>query len=670
MRIIWLTCVLGLVVACETGDPVDPQGDGGVGQDSDGDGILDEHENAAFDGDADGDGIPDYRDLDSDGDGIPDSVEAGDEDLSTPPIDSDGDGTPDFLDLDSDDNGLPDADEVHTDTDGDGLLNYVDPDDDADGAPDVDEIRGIIDPLLDTDGDGMPNHRDPDSDNDTILDGDERGRDTDGDGLEDWYDLDSDNDGIPDSVEAGDDDIRSPPRNSDAHTGDLVPDYLDPDSDNDGLLDRLEVELGTSPVSEDTDSDGVSDLIEFAAGTDPLNPGENPRTRGDFVFVVPHEEAPNPTRDTLEFRTNVQFADIYFLFDSSGTMSDELSALQGAVTTLINDLTCLDTRTPCTDDASCGPGQVCGVFTGTCVEDPGVSSCLLSPWTGGGRYVEDFQNLLSVQPSVAATASALSFSTGSGVAEHLYDAAWAIADPVGSMHAVTGCDPPTPGRIGCVGFREDAVRILVAFTDEGNCGDGTSGCSLEETAAQLVGAADALRNANINVIGIWSDTPTDSERQDLVDLVTAAGSLDRRGDPLVFDGRDSGVVPAVTTAINEIVQGVPLRATIVATDEPDDDGDALQFIDYLEVNTDGGRCSAIAAVEDTDGDGHADAFPAVLPGTPICWDVVPRRNDAVEPTEVPQVFRARLTVSGDGSPLDARRIFFLVPPQIEGPIIE
>jgi hypothetical protein len=33
------------------------------------------------------------------------------------------------------------------------------------------------------------------------------------------------------------------------------------------------------------------------------------------------------------------------------------------------------------------------------------------------------------------------------------------------------------------------------------------------------------------------------------------------------------------------------------------------------------------------------------------------------PTSQPQLFKAKLTVSGDGSPLDSRQVFFLVPPK-------
>ena len=50
------------------------------------------------------------------------------------------------------------------------------------------------------------------------------------------------------------------------------------------------------------------------------------------------------------------------------------------------------------------------------------------------------------------------------------------------------------------------------------------------------------------------------------------------------------------------------------------------------------------------------------------WDVVPITNDIVEPGTAPLVFEARLTVFGDGSPLDSRQVYFLVPPEIEIPV--
>jgi hypothetical protein len=430
---------------------------------------------------------------------------------------------------------------------------------------------------------------------------------------------------------------------------------LDPDSDNDGLPDRLEARNGTDPTDADTDGDGVTDLIEVAAGTDPLDEHESPRTRGDFVFVVPYMEPPEPLRDTLEFRTSVQFADIYFLFDESGSMGGTIAALRTAVTSLVNGLTCADSGTPCQRDSGCGIGQICSAFSGTCIQDPGGSSCLLSPWTGVGKYEFTYDNLLSLQSSAAATALELTFPTFGGT-ENLYSAVWGVADPIGGPGMENTCAAPMTGRIGCPAFREDAVRILVAFTDENS-----------DDALSPVDVGAALRAAQIKFIGVWAGFATSSERDDLVRIAMESRSLDRTGAPLVFNGVNSDVVPAVTSAINEIVEGVPLRVTIEADDEPDDDGDAIQFIDYLQVNTGGGRCSALASTEDTNGDGHPDAFPAVLPGTPVCWDVNVKQNTTVMPTPEPQVFRARLTVFGDGSRLDARTVYFLVPPFIPPP---
>lgn len=648
-----------LSLGCDS--PSAPRRDGGPSDarpafpDADGDGISDADEGLAFDRDTDGDGTPDAMDDDSDGDGIPDRDEAGDGDPATPPRDSDGDGIADFRDLDSDGNGILDADEGLGNADGDAYFDAHDLDDDGDGIPDVAELDGMTMPPRDTDGDGVPDHRDLDSDGDTIADATERELDTDGDGLGDSVDLDSDGDGIPDAVEAGDADLATPPVDTDM---DGTPDFRDPDSDGDGLSDRDEVTMfGTSPTSADSDGDGVGDLVEVAAGTDPVSAADSPRTRGDFVFVVPYLEPPDPSRDTLSFRTSIQFADIYFLFDRSGSMAGEIAALRTAVGGVMADLTCADTGTACTFDSDCAAGTVCGV-AGTCIEDPAIDSCIASPWTGGGWYLDNYTNLISLQANPAATSAALAITT-TGSTESLYRAVWGIADPAGAPGTESGCTGPGAGTIGCPAFRTDAVRILVAFTDEDS--DGT------ETAAQ---AASALTAAGITFIGVWSGAVGAAARTDLVDLANASGSLSRTGAPLVFDGADSAVVPVVVSAINEIVEGVPLRVTIDAADEPGDAGDAIQFIDRLETNTTGTDC-AMLPTEDATGDGVHETYPAVTPGTRVCWDVVPRMNTTVMPEALPLIFRARLTVRGDGSPLDSRLVYFLVPPRppiIEGPM--
>ncbi len=644
---------LAFVLACEPGGGGGPTRDGGGMdaevdiRDSDGDGISDDEEGAAGRVDTDGDGVPDFQDDDSDGDGIPDGAEAGDDSLSTPARDSDGDGIPDFRDEDSDNNGIPDADESTMDTDGDGLPDFADQDDDNDRATDAVELMAGG-PGVDTDGDGVVDFKDSDSDDDTILDGDEREIDTDMDGLLDWADLDSDSDGYSDAEEAGDALLDTPPVDTD---DDGIPDFRDPDSDNDGVSDVDERAAGTDRLLEDTDMDGVSDLIEIGAGTDPLDMGDSPRTRGDFVFVVPFEEDPEPLRDTLEFRTNIQFADVYFLFDKSGSMQGEIDGMRDAVQMTLNELTCEDFGVACMTDEDCAVG-VCSLATGTCSEDPSMSTCVPSIFSGAGQYHDPYNNLRSLQADPALTRTAIAGITAeSSISrEDFFEAVTCVAN--GSCG--TGCT----GAVGCPTYREAAVKLLVVFSDE----DSDSG--------SLAAASSAMMTSGITFIGVWSGSTSSSARNDMVNLATNTGSFRADGTtPLVFNGMDASVSGAVTNAINEVVEGVPLRVTIEATDEPEDDGDALPFIDYLEVNVSGmGSCTMVSPTEDTNADGFDDAFPALTPGTSVCWDVVPITNDIVEPTLSPLVYKARLTVYGDGSPLDERLVFFLVPPRIEIPI--
>lgn len=282
--------------------------------DTDGDNITDQQEGNG-NVNTDGDGDPDTADQDSDNDGIPDSIEAGDVDLLTPPIDTDGDTIPNFRDSDSDNDGIPDSTEGAGDLDNDGIPDFIDTDTDGDFILDVDEGAA------DFDGDTLPNYRDPDSDNDGVSDADEAGDqvlvtppdnsdfaadqpdfldadsdndtiadleegaiDSDGDGIPDRIDIDSDNDSVLDFVEAGDADLLTAARNSDA---DGIPDFRDPDSDNDFMADLVERTADTDTdgtpdrLDSDSDNDGVPDAIEAGdqdLGTLPFN------TDGDSYY--------------------------------------------------------------------------------------------------------------------------------------------------------------------------------------------------------------------------------------------------------------------------------------------------------------------------------------------------------------------------------------------------
>jgi hypothetical protein len=688
-RITYLAPMIVLLAAAACGDETGTTGQGGGGgggtgpdlTDTDGDSITDADEG---DGDADGDGIPNKEDEDSDGDGIPDSVEAGDDDLGTDPADnadSDDDGTPDFLDEDSDDNGILDSDDSQEDFDGDGKADYIDIDDDNDGLSDSTEIEGQgsdcnDDGEVDTndgtpaapkdcDGDGSPDYQDVDSDGDTIGDKHEGADDTDADDIRDRYDSDSDGDGISDADEAGDADVATPPIDSD---GDGIPNFQDLDSDNDGLDDDEEVELGTDPTEVDSDGDGTSDLVEQAAGTDPNNPADNPQANGDFVFIVPYEEPTTPLQDTVKFRTNIQYADVYFAFDTTGSMSAELTAMKNATTgvpAIVDALTCDVVGGACLLDEDCGNlDQIC--FQDQCIVSPNVGDgCIPDMWTGVGRWdqLNTYTNLLSLQADPVATAAAIP-NTGGGSAEAPYQPATCIASPMLCPIPNMGC---TVGGVGCPSFRDDAIRIYMQITDaDQQC----SGPTCSTFNATLAGTQ--MQGADIKFVSLYGTddaTGLGTPLSVATDLAIASDTLDQFGMPFVYPAVDAAVVANAVSAVLAIAKGKALNTTIEASDDTSDAVDATQFIDYLEVNLSGGDCQAVSPTADTDNDSHEDAFPELFPGSKVCWDVHPVPvNNTVPATEDAQIYKAILTVRGDGSPLDSRDVYFLIPPA--GAVVE
>ncbi len=654
--------------------------------DSDGDGITDFHEGRMVGAsvDTDGDGTPDYLASDSDDDGIPDSVEAGDASLTTSPIDSDFDGTADFRDLDSDANGITDALEGTGDVDGDTRPAFRDADNDDDGLDDLTEIGGDPSAPRDTNGDGTPDYDSPDSDGDTIHDATEGIVDTDADGTFDIFDLDTDGDGYSDAVEAGDAVLATPPADTD---GDGIADFRDPDSDADGLSDAAERSAGTSRTSADSDGDGVTDLIEVGAGTDPLSASDSPRTRGDFVFVVPYMLPPMPTRDTLQFATTLQKADVYFLMDNTGSMGGTISALQAGLTsTVIPDIRSRISDAwfgvggfddyPVTTGSYGSPG--CGTDTAGITHD--------APF---------FQYQIMTTSTTAAQTAVNRYSThcGSDGPESGVAALYALGSRNNlsgyARFAGTGSTPPScpSGYRGAACFRPDAVPIIIVMTDvdqhnSPTCSTalwGTYACDYRYVAGAPTWASmtSTLSTLNARTVGISTSSLARAFLERLVTDTTLARGAPGPASSYVLDAPSgSGLSTAVTDAVRRAAE-VPLDVSARATDvaDPGETVNAVAaFLDRLETRgtaAPGLSCTTGLATTDRagiDSDSYPDTFVRVTPGSPVCFDIVPKTNGTVMPTLVPQIFRARIDVLGDGfTPLDDRVIFFLVPPRIPDP---
>lgn len=626
--------------------------------DRDGDNIADEHEGCAQGRDSDSDGTADCDDMDSDGDGIKDIDEAGDAETYTPPRDADGDSTPDYLDLDSDDNAIQDAAEGKNDLDSDGIGDFADLDNDGDNLLDTLEIGNDAALPRDSDSDGVPDLWDFDSDDDNISDLHEVADDPDQDSIPSYLDLDSDGDCISDEDEAGDAALSTPPRDAD---NDTRHDFKDRDKDNDGLADYTEdancngvVDQGeTSATNIDTDSDGVSDLIEVAAGTNPNNSTDNPQANGDFVFIVPYEKPTDPAEDDLDFKTNLQTVDVYALVDRSGSMSTEIDSIRTNIQTVANTVTC-----------------------GGAQSDP--NNCIPDIWWGVGTVGyrgtngESYTNHLDLQSQPTAITNALPTTEPAGCcAEPLYLATWSAITggaPSGAGCSVTtaysartSCQnsPAGSGGIGYPCFRPNALPVILLTTDEAP--SQTYACPAVSTVT------NAANNISAKIVGVIGATTNAQVRPDLEELAMMTGAVDASNNnvPLVVNGSDANAATAIATAIRTLARGVPLDISASAVDDPSDTVNAVsRFIGRLETQQLGtAKCTGGLTDEDSNSDGYPDAYVNVLPGTPVCWRLLPKMNTTIPPTEEPQLFKATIDVYGDGvTLLDSRDVFFLVPP--------
>ena len=503
---------------------------------------------------------------------------------------------------------------------------------------------------------------DEDTDSDTILDVHE-GRwdsggpvDTDGDTTPDYEDPDSDGDTIPDSTEAGDTDPETAPGDCDE---DGRPNFRDLDSDDDGLRDGEESTLGTDPCDADSDDDGYTDLMERAYGSDPLDDTDSPGVEGDFMFLMPYNDDPSPTLDTLVFSTSLQVADVFFLVDQTGSMMAAIDALRTSL-------------------------------NGTII--PGIRAEVADSWFGVGSFEDcglyscpnSMAMLQAMTDSTSLVSTALGTLTSScGGSEPYPQVLVAVASGDLTPYAAwSGVHPRTwtctpPGSIGWPCFRPEAVPIIVQIGDEPWADAGTY-CTPAGTPSAAVTAINAIGGKYIGVnTGDW----TPNSHADMVVVATGTGSVDGTGAPLVFDIPSTGVGlgTQIVDAVESVATAIPIRVDAIAHDDPSDLVDAVAtFIDTIHTNTSGSSiwdpllgemrtCTSGLTVATPGTPPTVDYFTLVDPGISVCFDIVPERNTTVPATSIPVFFRATIEVLGDEhTPLDSRDIYFLVPPEIPG----
>jgi hypothetical protein len=133
------------------------------------------------------------------------------------------------------------------------------------------------------------------------------------------------------------------------------------------------------------------------------------------------------------------------------------------------------------------------------------------------------------------------------------------------------------------------------------------------------------------------------------------GAVEGDGRPLAFDigGDGSGVGTGVVQAIERVAEGVLLDVDAVASDLPDDDGDALALIRRIRpLSAD--PPDAIAAIE-------GDSFIGVRPGTRLTF-AIDVDASGLPPAGVTRRYRARIIFRASGrSRVGSQDVVIVVP---------
>ncbi len=377
--------------------------------------------------------------------------------------------------------------------------------------------------------------------------------------------------------------------------------------------------------------------------------------------------------DGLNFSTRLRTADVYFLFDTTGSMGGELSNLQASMTggTFV---------------AGC-PGGIVGAI-----------KCIIpDAWFGVGRH-DDFpvspygwgpsgdvvfenRSDMAADPAVAQAAiNGIGLHNGNDWPESQTPALWAAVTGrglSGYFPTRTGC---TPGRWGYPCFRPGTIPIVMLFTDApfhngsggtnayannalfaGGSNAGVLGTQRGPTFAETVAEYNA-RGAKVIIIDSSENNAT--ARADFNAFAAGTGSLVSGGANAVYpvSGSGTGLGSAVVNAVSDLANYSRMDVTAMALDNPATAGvDERCFVRAIAGAAVGtvrlsnpaiGESAAYSAGRCVDPPTAIGGVPVTarqcLPGTQVNFRAE-FTNNCVMATSSRQTFTFEIVVLGNGS---------------------
>ncbi len=437
----------------------------------------------------------------------------------------------------------------------------------------------------------------------------------------------------------------------------------------------------------------------------------------DFFFILPYQDPAGPQNKPLDFSTKIPALDVFFLMDTTGSMSGEIANLQGALTsTVVPGIRAAVTDSQfgvgAQEDFPISPygdlaGSDCGRGGDSTPDQPLKVRQLI---TSDINAVQTGVNSLSNGPGAP-------IGCGNDWPEGTLEAIYQIATGNGLSSPSPTNVPANHTGVGGVAFRAGTMPVVVGISDADSHAVGATGsCTTTGDAEAYAGAVaavahtrqdtkDALGAICARYVGIAAiQTSLDascSPQGYMTDLATSTGARvppaawdvgtrpagcasnqcctgqggagqapDANGlCPVVFD-----VNPDGTGVGANIATGISLLTRFATFDVPTDKQGVTTDINGVPLPTPHTTADFIKMVTPVsfvkpapppvlpDPTFDATTFHNVTPGTQVSF-TVNAFNDFVQATGDAQIFRATIRVLASGcTPLDQRDVLILVPP--------
>lgn len=406
---------------------------------------------------------------------------------------------------------------------------------------------------------------------------------------------------------------------------DTIPEARPLDTDHDGIPDEEEPAHGTDPTLEDTDGDGLGDGVEVLAGTNPTDPGSTiPPT--DFYVVLPYEGEPQ-WRD-LEFTARLGRGDIFFLVDTTGSMSMAINNVKTSLAGFI---------VPAVQGAIADVVMGVGDYRDFPVE----------PFGSAGDWTFRLRQSMTVDIGpVQSALDGLRVGGGNDEPESQIEGLWEAA----------GGTCAAGGGFGQACFRDASHPIIVVVTDARahNGVDADTAYDSTVTARSWGETSTVLNGHGVKIVGAAVKPMAIVPAPGAPDLEREArdtGSFNRDGAPTVYPAPSGEVSGAVVNGIVDLVSAETQDVTARKLDDPADAVDATLFIRELVPMwaSDATRFDTVA-------------FYGVRGGTTVVFSVM-FQNDFQPHMPYVQIFRAYIEVYDmlGGTTLDTRNVYIVVP---------